>query len=268
MQGWRLSSEAGQRLTINAFDDRARLEGKIMTLLFTEIDQAIGTITLNRLDKRNSLNLDLLDELVSVLGELWDQQAKVVVLRAPKGTKVWSAGFDLDQFSDSDLRETIPAEPFEPAMRAIRECPVPVLAMVEGGVWGGACDMIIGCDSATFTLTPAKVGVPYTTSGLIQLVRTVGFHSAKELLFTAKSVQAEKALKLGLINHLVAAEELESFTYDLARRIASNSSTVIKVLKEQMHLLAEMGRPNRETQDQIEALRTDVFESDDFLKGR
>lgn len=110
--------------------------------------------------------------------------------------------------------------------------------MIEGGVWGGACEVAFACDliiaapSASFAVTPARLGVPYNVSGMLTFLNACSLRIVKEMAFTAKPISAERAQKLGIINYMIPVERLESFTYELARDIAENAPLSISVMKE------------------------------------
>jgi len=105
--------------------------------------------------------------------------------------------------------------PFEQLLRRVQDYPSPVIAMIEGGVWGGGCDlaltcdMLVGCETASFAMTPAKIGIPYNPSGMIHFINVIGLNKAKEMFFTASPITASEALNLGILNHLVATAELD-----------------------------------------------------------
>ena len=85
--------------------------------------------------------------------------------------------------------------------------------MIEGGVWGGACEAAMACDiivaaeNATFALTPAKLGVPYNVSGMLTFLNSAPLRLIKEMAFTAKPISAERALAAGLVNHVLPVEK-------------------------------------------------------------
>ena len=157
------------------------------------------------------------------------ERTRVVVLRARSGMKVWSSGHDVGELPEGGRDPLGWDDPLRYFVRAIEECPAPVIAMIEGGVWGGACEVAFACDliiaapSATFAVTPARLGVPYNVTGMLTFLNACSLRIVKEMAFTARPIAAERAERLGIINHLVAVEELEPFTYELARNIAENA---------------------------------------------
>ncbi len=243
-----------------------------MTFVHVDLADRIGTLTIDRPDKANSLCHALLAELHTALVDLVDRGARVVVLRAQPGVKVWSAGYDIDELpSDHDPLSW--EEPLEDVLRKVQALPVPVIAMIEGSVWGGACDLVLTCDitvgseRASFALTPAKLGLAYNPSGLNHVVNVAGLHKAKEMLFTARQVTADDALRSGILNHCVPADELETFTFAMATTIARNSPAAIRSMKEQFRLLT-VGQPlDPERWERLQSLRRASYAGADYAEG-
>ena len=115
-------------------------------LILTEVNDNIGIITFNNPSKKNALNSELLLRIVSALQEFESQQVRAVIIRAEKNAKVWSAGHDIDELPLNGIDPLGQEKPLEQALNAIQIFPAPVIAMVEGSVWGGACDLAITCD--------------------------------------------------------------------------------------------------------------------------
>ena len=204
-----------------------------MAQVLTELKGGIGIITLNNVERRNCLSEAMLGGIEQSIHELTARRARAVIIRAPKGSKVWSAGFDIRELPDPGIDPLGYNDDLAVALRAVQNCPVPVIAMIEGSVWGGACDLAVTCDlavgtrSSTFAITPAKLGVPYTTTGLMRFIGAMPMHIVKELFFTAQPISAARARELGVLNHLVEPEELEAYTFALAGRIIENSPLAI-----------------------------------------
>jgi methylmalonyl-CoA decarboxylase len=242
--------------------------------ILTARQDHLGIITLNNDRKRNALGKALIKELIQALNRLVQQKVRVVILRANPGAKVWSAGFDITDLPQSGRDPLSYFDPLERAIRAIQRCPAPVLAMIEGTVWGGACelalvcDLLIGTPATTFAITPAKIGIPYNPVGILHVLNVLGMAVAKELFFTAQPLSAERALSLGVLNHLVPPEELEAFTLEKARQIAANSPTSIAVIKEQLRILGNALPLTPETFERIQGLRRHVYDSHDYLEGQ
>ncbi len=145
--------------------------------------------------------------------------------------------------------------------------------MVHGSVWGGAtdlvlsCDLILGDETSSFAITPANLGLAFNTVGLLHFMRRLPLNLIKEMFFTAAPVKAEDAAKWGILNHLVPAADLEQFTYDLARLMATKAPLVLSTVKEQLRLLAQAAPLTPETFERVQELRQRVYESADYLEG-
>ncbi len=245
-----------------------------MPLILTDCRDMIGTITLNNAAKRNSLSRALLSEMAAAMHDMHQQKVRVVIIRAEPGVKVWSAGLDVTELPEPGRDPLAYNDPLEQALRGIQHFPAPVIAMVQGGVWGGACDLVFTCDiaigdpTATFAMTPAKLGVPYNSTGILHFVNIVGERMAREMFFTAQPVDADRAWHIGILNHLVPADELETFTYGLAARITENSPLSIEVMKEQLRILSSSHPLSPETFERIQGLRRRVYDSQDYCEGK
>jgi len=244
-----------------------------LDLILEQYQDCIGMLTLNNDAKRNSLNEALMDELVYALARMKGKSARAVILRANPGTKVWSAGHDIHELPKPGHDPLAYDDPLEKTIRAIQHFPVPVIAMIEGGVWGGACELTLSCDirigtpTTSFCLTPAKIGVPYNLNGIMNLVNALGAATTREMIFVAQPLSAERAYQLGALHHLVAPEELEAYTIDLARKICLNSPLSIAVIKEQLRILGGAHTLSPDSFERIQALRRVVYESGDYQEG-
>jgi methylmalonyl-CoA decarboxylase len=241
--------------------------------LEAKLDGAIGTLVLDHPENRNALSRQLVDEVVETLSRFTTERARVVVLRAPPGYKVWSSGHDVEELPEGGRDPLGWDDPLRYLVRAIEECPAPVIAMIEGGVWGGACEMAFACDliiaapSATFAVTPARLGVPYNVSGMLTFLNACSLRVAKEMAFTAKPISAERAERLGIINHMVPIEQLEVFTYEMAREIAQNAPLSVSVMKEQLRMLAGAHPMSPRRFERVQGLRRIVYDSEDYAEG-
>ena len=153
-------------------------------------------------------------------------------------------------------------------VREIDGFPGPVIAMVEGSVWGGAtetvlaCDLVVAAECASFAVTPAKLGVPYNAGGMLTFLRL-----AKEMIFTAQPLDAARAERLGLINRVVPVAELEAVTQGLAQQIAANAPLSVAVMKEQLRILAGAHPMTPQGFERVQGLRRVVYDSADYQEG-
>lgn len=151
-----------------------------MSLILTDYHNLVATITFNHDKKRICLSKALLEEMLAALRSFQKQQARVLVIRAYRGAPVCSADLDINELPQPGQEPLPYFGPLEQVLRAIQRFPAPVIAMIEGSVWGGACDLALICDivigtpTATFAITPAKVGIPYNPSGILHFINPVG----------------------------------------------------------------------------------------------
>lgn len=244
-----------------------------MSVVVTTLENSVGTITMNNTQKRNALSETLIAGIIAALEDFERQKTRVVVLRAPRGAKVWSAGHDVSELPTTRRDPLGWSDPLRTVIRKLEEFPAPVIALIEGGVWGGACEVALACDivvaapSATFAITPAKLGIPYNITGLLTFMNATRVSIVKEMAFTARPITAERAERLGLINHLVTAEEIEGFVTDLAEQIRANAPLSIAVMKEELRILASAHSITPRMFERVQELRRIVYDSEDYQEG-
>jgi methylmalonyl-CoA decarboxylase len=233
----------------------------------------IGVITLNNPQKRNALSTALINELCTALEEMRKQTVRVVILRAPAGSAVFSSGHDVRELPTNGRDPMTYDDPLRRVIRTIELFPMPVLAMIEGSVWGGACELVMSCDlivsaeDSTFAITPAKLGMPYNISGVQNFLTTGGMPLCKEMLFTAQPLPVKRLVDRGIVSRAVPREELESVTMSIAEKISRNSPLVMGLLKEELRLLSISHNLGPETFERVQAMRRQVYDSADYQEG-
>jgi methylmalonyl-CoA decarboxylase len=245
-----------------------------MKFIRTTQDGKLGILTLNNDAKNNSLNLEMIDEMVHAFDEFEKNNVRAVILRSNPDARVWCAGLRIDQLPDAE-KDPVPYEyALEKILKRIESFPGAVIAMIDGSVWGGGCELVFSCDiligspKASLAITPAKISAPYNPNQVNRVLQRVGSNIAMELFFTADVMSATRAEKLGILNHLVPSAELEDFTFGIARRILNNASLAIALIKKQVHQLATR-TVEQITQDEENRLFVKkVYESRDFKEGK
>jgi methylmalonyl-CoA decarboxylase len=244
-----------------------------VALVQSRVENHIGTITLDDPKTLNSLSGALIKDLLSALDRFRGGGVGVVILRARPGSKTWSAGHNVAELPKHARDPLTYSDPLRVAIRKIQEYPLPVIAMVEGGVWGGACELVMACDmviaieSATFAITPARLGVPYNIGGVQNMIGSVPMVVVKEMLFRAKPISAQRAYEVGIANYVVPADQLEAKTLELAQDMLANSPLVITLLKEETHVLAHALALSAETFERIQSVRRRIYDSEDYQEG-
>ena len=244
-----------------------------MPVILSHLDGFVGTVTMNHPEHRNALSDQMISEMFDAFEEMRERKARVIVLRAHEGAKVWSAGHDVRELPMPGRDPLGYDDPLVRVLREIQHLPMPVIAMIDSSVWGGACDVALTCDiligtpKAQFTMTPAKIGVPYNPSGLLRFMNILGINTAKEMFFSAQPVPAERAWQVGILNHLVPSEDLEAFTYAMAEKISRNSPLSISAMKESFRLLGNASPLPPNMFERIQGLRRKVYDSQDYKEG-
>ncbi len=209
------------------------------TLKVERIDDHILVVTLNRPEVRNATNTQMgLERLELFQGLYVDQKDVRCVVLTGAGDKAFSAGGDLKErkgMSDADWRRQHAI--FEQGAIALKQCPVPVIAAVNGAAYGGGCETVLSCDfvyavrGARFALTEVTIGILPGTMGTQQMPRAVGERRAKEILMTGRPFSAEEAHDWGLVNKLCEPESLIDDTLETARVIAGNAPLAVQRIK-------------------------------------
>lgn len=235
-----------------------------------EITDRVAVITLANPERRHALNDQLLTELVAILHACGASGVRAAVLRAEAVGGVWCAGYDIAGLPEDG---SMPVDsPFDLALRALRDAPFPVIAVVTGGAWGGGCNLALACDlivatsDATFAITPAKLGVAYAPEGIAHFLGSVPVNIAREMFFTAEPLAAERLAALGVVNHLaedsVGALALAN---GLASVIAQRAPMTVRSIKAEITALTDARDSDPAS---LESMRRAAWASADFTEGR
>jgi len=200
-------------------------------------DGPIALLTLNRPESLNALNYQTMDELEHVLKQL-RQTAHVSGLIITGSGRAFVAGADLKEILKDGIEENRRyAARAQSIFNQIEQLPFPVVAAVNGYALGGGCELAMACDiriageKAKFGMPEVSLGVIPCFGGTQRLPALVGKGIAKELIFTGKTISADEALRIGLVNHVVEQGKLISFTEDLLNQICKKSSSAIQYAK-------------------------------------
>ncbi len=239
----------------------------------TSFQDQIGVIAFDHYAKRNALSQRMIAAVLDALEDFRLRQARAVILRSAQNASVWSAGYSVDELPKAGKDPLPYDDPLEQLLRAVKAFPAPVIAMVHGSVWGGACDLVISCDlvvadeTSAFAITPAKIGLPYNMVGILNFTSQLPLAIVKEMFFTADPIGAERAERVGIINRLVPAAELEAETLALAHRIATRSPAAIDALKEAMRAISGAVSINPDTYEYLHGLRRKIYFGPDYREG-
>jgi len=216
---------------------------EFQTLKIESLSSHLALLTLNRPEAANALNTqmgrDLMDYFEGVA--LSSQNLRCIIVSG-SGSKVFCAGGDLKErngMTDEAWREQHIL--FERMFRAILDCPVPVIAAVNGAAYGGGCEIAANCDfiyaadHARFALTEVRLGIMPGGGGTQNLARAVGERRAKEIILSAKPFSAAEAYAWGFVNRIAAGPDLLKDTLATAEAIATNAPISVRQAKQSIH---------------------------------
>lgn len=232
---------------------------------------AVAVLTIDRPEKRNAMSFEMWSALPSLMDKVaTDDTVRALVIQ---GTDHFSAGADISEFRT--LRADPPgAKAYSEAVhngeRAIATLKKPTIAAITGVCVGGGCEIALACDiriaatDARFGITPAKLGIIYNATSTKRLVEAVGPAWASQILFTADLVDAETALRIGLVNELHAPDKVATRALTMAETIATRSQVSLQGSKTIIKRIAE-GHPTED--EAIEALYETSVTSPDYAEG-
>lgn len=208
--------------------------------IYITVRGATGYLVLNRPEKRNAMNEAMWSALPGAIAALDRNPAVRVIIVRSSSEKAFSAGADiaeLEAIAKDPVRQESNRLAIRAAQRELARAVKPTIAEVKGACMGGGCGIAIHCDmrfasnSARFGITPARLGLVYPLNDTKQLMDLVGPAKAKSMLYTGRIVDAEEALRIGLVDELSDATELEARTEAFAQQIASASQFSVRGIK-------------------------------------
>ena len=246
--------------------------------LLIQKESNLVTLTLNRPDKKNSLSPELVKILQQTLTKLsTDDLIRAVVIRG-SGNKAFCAGYDIRSLptkSENDVPQNLEVlNPVELLFKSVVNFPYPTIAMINGAAFGAGCELAICCDiriaadGISIGMPPAKLGLVYPWRGLQRFIQTIGHRHTREIFLTGRSYKGNLLKEIGLVNYMVPAEDLESFTYQMAREIAGNAPLALKGTKQILNLLLPVAPLNNESLKEAESITEAAFCSDDLKEGQ
>ncbi|MCR4892222.1 MAG: enoyl-CoA hydratase/isomerase family protein [Lachnospiraceae bacterium] len=246
-----------------------------------EVKGKIAVITINRPKALNALNAEVLDDLSAVLDQVDQNEIRCLILTGA-GEKSFVAGADIGSMSTMTKSE---GEAFgkkgNDLFRRLETFPIPVIAAINGFALGGGCEISMSCDiriaaeSALFGQPEVGLGITPGFGGTQRLARLVGAGMAKQIIYTAKNIKADEALRIGLVNKVVPLEELLPAAEKMANQIAAQAPIAVRACKKAINegLQVDMDKAIVieekifgdcfETEDQQEAMKNFCRKKDD-----
>jgi len=218
------------------------------TLLVERLEEHLLVITLNRPERRNAINTQMGRELRALFSGFYvDQQGIRCIILTGAGDKAFCAGGDLKERHDMTT-ETWQSQHalFEQHVLAVMDCPIPVIAAVNGAAYAGGLEMALSADfiyaarSARFALTETSIGIMPGAGGTQNLPRACGVRRAKEIILTARPFNAQEAFEWGIVNKLCEDESLMTEALATARTIAGNAPIAVRQAKKSINMATQL----------------------------
>lgn len=243
--------------------------------MLAEADGHIGWLTFNQPERRNAMSMEMWQGVADALEAFQaDRAVRVVVMRGAGG-KAFVSGADISEFdqhrASAEQKQAYGATTAR-GNRALRHFEKPLIAMIQGFCIGGGlaialnADVRIATHESTFGIPAGRLGLGYEFPGLATLARLVGPSVARDILFSARLLPADEALRVGLINRIVPVEELEDAVREYGALIAANAPLTLRAAK------AALNEWERDPADRdlprVEELVNACFDSEDYKEGR
>lgn len=211
--------------------------------VLTELKDGVLIITINRDERRNAIDPETSAMMEEILNNAEKDPNVGCIIVTGAGERSFCAGEDLSAFDESGTCETIMAHGF--AGITERLCSKPIICAANGtAVAGGleialSCDIIVAADHARFGLSEVKIGFLATSGGLIRLPKVIPQKIASEMCLTGQLISAQRAYEVGLVNHVVPADQVMDKAMELAKTIAANAPISLKLTKEIFHVATQ-----------------------------
>jgi enoyl-CoA hydratase len=243
--------------------------------MLAHVEGGIGWMTYNNPARLNAMSYDMQLAVPRILGAFTsDPDVHVIVVRGA-GEKAFVSGADISEFSDK--RTTVAARAdYDDALAAAwgswRLVDKPIIAMIRGYCIGGGLltamktDIRIAAEGSQFGIPAAKLGLGYAYGGVEELFALVGPSWTAEILFSARRLSADEALRIGLVNRVVPVAELEAQVRELAATIAGNAPLTLRACK--AALREAQREPAKRELEAVERMVEACFRSEDYLEGQ
>ena len=238
-------------------------------------DGAVGELIFNNPEKRNAVSLEMWEACDSLLADFESDEAIRVVVLSGAGGRSFVSGADISKF-DQERNNLEAVQTYNArtaaAYRRIEALSKPTIAKIDGYCIGGGLNLAVVCDlricsaKSVFAMPAARLGLGYPFTAIRRLIALVGLGAAKDLMLSARRIDAQDALRIGLAQQVVEESELDSVVADYAAGIAANAPLTVKAMK----LIAGevLKDPDERDQDLCDALVEACFASQDYEEGR
>ncbi len=246
-----------------------------MDKILAEKDEAIGHLIFNNPERHNAVSLEMWDAVERALEDFLADEAVRVVILSGAGGKAFVSGADISKFEAERGTQSAIGH-YNQRVRAVYDViarlPKPTIAMIDGYCLGGGLALAVACDlrfcsaRSKFGLPAARLGLGYPFEGLKRLVDTIGPGATKDIVFSARRLDAEEARSIGLVQKVLPEDELEPFVREYARVIGRNAPLTVRAAK---IILGEVQKDAGERDlEACQRLVDECFASEDYVEGR
>ncbi len=244
--------------------------------MIAHVEGATGHLIFNNPERYNAVSLEMWEAVELALTTFSENEQVRVVILSGAGGKAFVSGADISKFEKERGTEDA-VQHYNARLKVvyniIENFPKPTIAMINGHCIGGglnlaACtDFRIASDKSRFAMPAAKLALGYPFDAIRRLVNAVGAGAAKKLMFTAKSIDAQTALQLGLVQEVVNEDALADRTTELAGNIADNAPLTVQAMK---FIATQVMQPDPSLRDlaRCDEMVAACFASDDYVEGR
>lgn len=251
------------------------LESELIPEIVAEMEGPIGWLQFNDPERHNAISLEMWAAIPRVLKHFEEQETVRAVILSGVGGKAFISGANIAQFDEHRTRSDVLANydaTTAGALNAIYECSKPTLAKINGYCIGGgvsvavACDIRIASDTSQFAIPAAKLGLGYRLTAMRDLVTLIGPGNALDIFLSAQRFGAQKAKDIGLVQHVVEAAELDTYTERYVSTVAQNAPMTLRTTKSMVRALRSMHADI--DQQAMAALVAECFSSEDYAEGK
>jgi enoyl-CoA hydratase len=238
--------------------------------LLVKHDGYICTITINRPEKRNALNYEVLSGLSNTMSSLPGEGKTRAIILTGAGDMAFSAGMDLG-FVNSERARADKA--LDDALESVLNCPIPVIAKIQADAFGAGCDLASTCDfriasdNARMGIPPVKFGWVYYPKSIQRLINLIGVAYTKELFLTARFVPATRAKEMGMLHYIVSSLALDETVNTMAQEIAEKAPMAVQGTKHVIRQLLSYQQMSSDVEKEIDQLIKKCYQSEDAAEG-
>ncbi|MCP4680669.1 MAG: enoyl-CoA hydratase/isomerase family protein [Deltaproteobacteria bacterium] len=237
------------------------------SLVFSKIVDDLATVTINRPQRRNAFDDQMIDSFAEILNSVSSQNPRAVILTGT-GDSCFSAGYDITCIdTNQSLKEPLPDIRFEKTILAIERCKVPVIAAMNGDAYGGGLDLALSCDfriareAIKVAMTPCRLGLVYSASGIARFICKVGSNTTRKLFLTGRGIEATEAMNLGIIDEIVSKESLLEHSQKLASDIALGAPKAVLGTRRTIQYVEQNQGLENSNNEELTGLRNSAFRS-------